>query len=127
MPITAPGAFTHRAGIHTNAVLHNPAAYEVLDPADFGLPRYVDLGSRFTGRHAVGHRAATMGLHLNREELSQLTLALRERADYGALNQEEVDAFIQQWYQENRQQSTTCPPDRVPATKLALLPNGQQV
>jgi len=100
MPITAPGAFTHRAGIHTKAVLHNPAAYEVLDPTDFGLPRHVDLGSRFTGRHAVEHHAATMGLHLNREELSQLTLALRERADHGALNQEEVDAFIQQWYHE---------------------------
>src|SRR5437868_11560237 len=76
MPITAPGAFTHRAGIHTKAVLHNPRAYEVLDPADFGLPRHVDLGSRFTGRHAVGHRATALGLSLSSEEVCQLTTAL---------------------------------------------------
>jgi len=102
MPITAPGAFTHRAGIHTKAVLHNPRAYEVLDPADFGLPRHVDLGSRFTGRHAVGHRATALGLSLSSEEVCQLTTALRTRAEDGALSQEEVDVFIRQWYQEQR-------------------------
>ncbi|HKV57012.1 MAG TPA: hypothetical protein VJO32_01975, partial [Ktedonobacteraceae bacterium] len=36
-PITAASAFTHRAGIHTKAVLRNPHAYEILDPGDFGL------------------------------------------------------------------------------------------
>src|SRR6266496_1409674 len=57
-PITARGAFTHRAGVHTKAVLQNPRSYEALDPTDFGLMRHIDVGSRFTGRHAVGHRAA---------------------------------------------------------------------
>src|SRR5205085_307071 len=32
-PITALSAFTHRAGIHTKAVLNNPRTYEVLNPA----------------------------------------------------------------------------------------------
>ena len=99
-PITAASAFTHRAGIHTKAVLRNPHAYEILDPGDFGLARYVDVGSRFTGRHAVGHRATTLGLCLSDAEVASLTQALRERAEQGALNQQEVDAFIQAWYQE---------------------------
>src|SRR5712691_2075228 len=43
-PITAASAFTHRAGIHTKAVLRNSRSYEVLDPNDFGLTRYVDVG-----------------------------------------------------------------------------------
>ncbi|HLQ11266.1 MAG TPA: hypothetical protein VK134_06670 [Ktedonobacteraceae bacterium] len=99
-PITAASAFTHRAGIHTKAVLRNPRSYEVLDPADFGLARRVDVGSRFTGRHAVGHRATTLGLCLSDREVSSLTQALRERTEQGSLNQEEVDAFIHAWYQE---------------------------
>src|ERR1700730_488398 len=37
MPITAPGAFTHKAGVHIKAVLRNPRSYEVLIPTDFGL------------------------------------------------------------------------------------------
>jgi homocitrate synthase len=101
-PITAPSAFTHRAGVHTKAVLQNPRSYEVLNPQDFGLARHVDLGSRLTGRYAVGHHAATLGLQLDNDEINQLTRALRERAESGALNQDEVDSFIHQWYQEQQ-------------------------
>lgn len=101
-PITAPAAFTHRAGVHTKAVLRNPRAYEALNPADFGLVRSVDAGSRFAGRHAVGHRATTLGLHLDDEEVGHLTQAIRGRAEGGSLNQDEVDSFIHAWYQERR-------------------------
>src|SRR5258707_4019294 len=100
MPITAPGAFTHRAGVHTKAVLRNPRSYEVLTPTDFGLMRHIDVGSRFTGRHAVEYRVATLGLRLSNDEILDLTQALKERADHGSLNQEEVDTFIRTWQQE---------------------------
>jgi homocitrate synthase len=99
-PITAPSAFTHRAGVHTKAVLRNPHAYEILNPGDFGLMRHVDVGSRFTGRHAVGNRAAILGLHLSENEVCYLTQALKERAEQGSLSQDEVDAFIHNWYEE---------------------------
>ncbi len=100
MPITAPGAFTHRAGVHTKAVLLNPRSYEVLTPSDFGLMRHIDVGSRLTGKYAVRDRAATLGLHLSNNEVCHLTQALKERAEYGSLNNEEVDEFIHSWYQE---------------------------
>jgi homocitrate synthase len=99
-PITAPSAFTHRAGVHTKAVLQNPKAYEVLNPRDFGLVRNVDVGSRYTGRYAVGHRASLLGLQLDGDKIAELTQALKARAEQGALTQEEVDAFITTWYQE---------------------------
>lgn len=97
MPITAPGAFTHRAGVHTRAVLHNPRAYEVLNPGDFGLDRCLDIGSRYTGRHAIGQRATALGLYLNSEEIMRLTNALKSRAETGALSLDEVDLFIKNW------------------------------
>ncbi len=100
LPITAPSAFTHRAGVHTKAVLRNPRSYEILNPGDFGLMRHVDVGSRFTGRYAVGHRAVTLGLHLSENEVCYLTQALKERAEQGPLDQEQVDAFIHTWYGE---------------------------
>ncbi len=100
IPITAPGAFTHKAGVHTRAVLRNPRAYEVLDPGDFGLMRQVVVGSHITGRHAVSHRAAALGLQLSHDEICHLTHALKERAEQGSLNSDEVDAFIHAWYRE---------------------------
>jgi homocitrate synthase len=99
-PITAPGAFTHRAGVHTKAVLRNPRAYEVLDPGDFGLARQIDAGSRYTGRYAVGHRAATLDLQLSSDQVAHLTQAIKTRAENGALSTHELDAFIHTWYQE---------------------------
>lgn len=102
MPITAPGAFTHRAGVHTRAVLRNPRAYEALDPNDFGLDRRLDIGSRYTGRHAVGQRARELGMCLNDEEIAQLTHALKTRAETGALSLVEVDTFIHAWYAQTR-------------------------
>ncbi len=99
-PITAPGAFTHRAGVHTKAVLQNPRAYEVLNPGDFGLERHVDVGSRYTGRCAVAHRATQLGLQLNGAGVIRLTQALKARAELGSLSLAEVDTFIVTWYQE---------------------------
>lgn len=102
MPITAPGAFTHRAGVHTRAVLRNPRAYEALNPNDFGLDRRLDIGSRYTGRHAVGQRATELGMHLSADEVSLLTVALKARAEAGALSLAEVDAFMRSWYVQQR-------------------------
>lgn len=102
MPITAPGAFTHRAGVHTRAVLRNPRAYEALDPGDFGLDRRLDIGSRYTGRHAVGQRALELGMHLNDEEIGELTGMLKARAEAGALSLAEVDTFMRTWYVQSR-------------------------
>jgi homocitrate synthase len=81
-------------------VLSNPRAYEILDPSDFGLSRSITVGSRITGRYAVGHRAASLGLELNNDEVIRLTQALKERSERGSLSQEEVDTFILNWYQE---------------------------
>lgn len=42
-------AFTHKAGIHAKAILNNPSTYEILKPEDFGLTRYVSIGSVIRG------------------------------------------------------------------------------
>ena len=46
-PITGFCAFTHKAGIHAKAILNNPSTYEIIDPADFGMERYIHCGSRY--------------------------------------------------------------------------------
>ncbi|EEY21292.1 homocitrate synthase [Verticillium alfalfae VaMs.102] len=47
--ITGFCAFTHKAGIHAKAILNNPSTYEIINPADFGMSRYVHFASRLTG------------------------------------------------------------------------------
>ncbi|WP_084542982.1 homocitrate synthase [Deinococcus murrayi] len=92
--ITGETAFTHKAGLHTNAVLREPRSYEALDPAVFGRERQVLAGSRLTGRHAVAHRAARLGVPLSPEQVRRLTAEVKAAADAGALTDDELDARI---------------------------------
>lgn len=92
--ITGSSAFTHKAGLHTNAVLREPRAYESIDPAAFGRERNILLGSRLTGRNAIAHRARSLGLELSGDDLHQLTQQIKASADQRLLADHEVDDLI---------------------------------
>jgi len=95
--ITGEFAFNHKAGIHTKAMLNNPSTYEIIDPADFGLVRTIDIGHKLTGRHAVAHRASTLGLHFGELELRDLTAEIKRLSDEGPLPLAEVDELLRRW------------------------------
>ena len=92
--ITSGTAFTHKAGLHTNAVLREPNAYEALDPETFGRSRELLLGHRLTGRNALAHRALWLGLTLDDEALLRATRDIKARADVRPLSDEEVDEVL---------------------------------
>jgi homocitrate synthase len=97
--VTAPTAFHHKAGMHIKAVLADPGAYEVLEPARFGRERSILVGHRLTGRHAIGHRATTLGVDLDDERLRGLTAEVKRRGDDGPLDGADLDALIVSWAQ----------------------------
>jgi homocitrate synthase len=92
--ITGQTAFTHKAGLHTNAVLRDPRAYEALDPQTFGRTRNVLLGHRLTGRNAIAHRARTLGVHVSDATLKEITQQIKALADEQPLTEAEVDALL---------------------------------
>ena len=92
--LTGDTAFHHKAGMHTNAVLNDPSSYEIFDPARFGRQRTVMTGHRLTGRHAIAHRASTLGLTLSDHELRVLTAEVKRRADAGPLSTDELDELL---------------------------------
>jgi homocitrate synthase len=92
--ITGQTAFTHKAGLHTNAVLRDPRAYEALDPQTFGRTRELLLGHRLTGRNAIAHRARLLGLELSDAAIAAITQQIKARADARPLSDAEVDALL---------------------------------
>jgi homocitrate synthase len=92
--ITGATAFTHKAGLHTNAVLREPRTYEAIDPGAFGRERDVLMGHRLTGRHALAHRAETLGLRLSDHALRATTARVKALADEAPLTQGEVDSLL---------------------------------
>jgi homocitrate synthase len=115
-PITSDSAFTHRAGVHTKAVLRMPGAYEALDPASFGLIRHIDTTSRQVGRHALHARAAALGITLDDDDARAVAAAVKRLADEGQVTQEAVDMLIRTFAQAEARAETVnriSPPDEI--------------
>lgn len=97
--ITGFCAFTHKAGIHAKAVLNNPSTYEALNPADFGLTRYIHIAHRLTGWNAVRHRADQLGLLLDDDQVKRITTKIKAMSDAASVDErpltlDDVDSLL---------------------------------
>jgi len=79
--ITGSSAFTHKAGVHSKAVMQNPEAYEVIDPTDFGVERHIAIAHRLTGWNAVKQRTEQLGLRLSDDQIKAATSYIKNLAD----------------------------------------------
>jgi homocitrate synthase len=95
--VTGITAFTHKAGIHAKAILNNPETYEILDPRDFGLTRYISIAHKLTGWNAVKDRAEQLGLSLSDEQIKMVTTHIKEMADIKPIDLEDVDELLHRW------------------------------
>src|SRR5258708_6066493 len=92
--ITGSTAFTHKAGIHTKAVLAAPETYESIRPEDFGLTRDVKIAHRLTGWNAVRSRSEQLGLSLTDSQIKQVTQRIKALADERPLDAKDVDNLL---------------------------------
>ena len=92
--ITGFSAFTHKAGIHAKAVLNNPSTYEILDPQDFGLSRYIHVAHRLTGWNAIASRSAQLQLELDDDEIKAITAEVKAMSDSKSMTLDEVDRML---------------------------------
>ncbi|MDD5544737.1 MAG: homocitrate synthase [Acidobacteriia bacterium] len=95
--ITGETSFTHKAGMHTKAVLLNPGCYEIINPLDFGLDRTISIGHRLTGRNAIQNRAQQLGLHFGDSELRAVTQEIKRLADEGPISPDRLDQILRGW------------------------------
>ncbi|KAJ6440670.1 glycoside hydrolase family 47 protein [Purpureocillium lavendulum] len=93
-PITGFCAFTHKAGIHAKAILNNPSTYEILNPEDFGLTRYVHFASRLTGWNAVKTRVGQLGLVMTDDQVKEVTAKIKALADVRPIAIDDADSII---------------------------------
>jgi len=98
--ITGITAFTHKAGIHAKAVLNRPETYEILDPLDFGLTRYISIAHRLTGWNAIKSRAEQLGLPLDDDQLKAVTQHIKALADEKPLSLADVDGLLRRWVED---------------------------
>jgi len=98
---SSDNAFHHGAGIHTNAILRNPGAYELFDLDDFGVSRSMEVGHRLIGKNIIAKISEEMGIKHTRDELLQITAELKALTDSRRHSEEEVRDYIRKWVVKN--------------------------
>lgn len=93
-PVTGFCSFTHKSGVHAKAILNNPTTYEIINPADFGLSRYVHFASRITGWNAIKSRANQLGVEMTDEQYKECTAKIKLLADIRPITVDDTDSII---------------------------------
>jgi len=107
-PITGFCAFTHKAGIHAKAILNNPSTYEIINPADFGMTRYVHFASRLTGWNAIKSRAQQLNIEMTDAQFKECTAKIKAMADVRPIAVDDADSIIRAFYR-NIKHGTDAP------------------
>ncbi|GMM29224.1 hypothetical protein DAMA08_019400 [Martiniozyma asiatica (nom. inval.)] len=101
-PITGFCAFTHKAGVHAKAILANPSTYEILNPQDFGLSRYIHFANRLTGWNAIKARVEQLNLDLTDDQIKTVTTQIKKMGDVRPLGIEDVDSIIKEFHSKEK-------------------------
>jgi 2-isopropylmalate synthase len=70
--IVGANAFAHSSGIHQDGFLKNAENYEIINPADVGVPSSSIILTARSGRAALKHRLTLLGYQPGKPELDQL-------------------------------------------------------
>ena len=80
--VTGKNAFRHSSGIHQDGVLKMRQTYEIMDPADIGIPAGSSIVlTKVSGSHGVRSRLADLGVHPTDEEFARIFEAFKDVAD----------------------------------------------
>jgi 2-isopropylmalate synthase len=86
--VVGKNAFRHSSGIHQDGILKMRETYEIMNPADIGVPTGSSIVlTKVSGRHGLRSRLDDLGVSLSPEEFERVYEAFKEVAD----RRDEVD------------------------------------
>lgn len=77
-PVVGLYAFTHKAGLHTRAVLKDPRTYEAFPPELVRRHREITI-DKYTGRDAVAARLREMNVPFEPDQLEEIVRIIKSR------------------------------------------------
>lgn len=92
--IVGDSAFTHKAGVHTKAVLSNPKTYECIIPEDFGITRKILIAHEMVGWNTIKYRAEEINLDISDDKIKSITKQIKEIASVRKITLDEIDRML---------------------------------
>jgi len=94
--IVGENAFAHEAGIHQDGVLKERSTYEIIDPAEVGVPSSKLVLGKHSGRHALRDRIVTLGYHVDEITLGRVYEAFKTLSDKKkSVYDEDIEALVE--------------------------------
>jgi 2-isopropylmalate synthase len=130
--IVGENAFAHESGIHQHGMLSHRETYEIMSPADIGVPASRLVLGKHSGRHALKERIEALGHSLTDEQLTQIferfkVLADKKKdvydADIEGLIDQELGSVTEIWHLEALQ--TTAGSTAMPTATVTLSRDGE--
>ena len=102
--IVGQNAFAHESGIHQDGVLKHRETYEIMDPADVGVPTSVLVLGKHSGRAAFRDRLGVLGVALADSRVEQAFTAFKKLADKKKeVYDEDIEAIVDDILEEGEQ------------------------
>jgi 2-isopropylmalate synthase len=93
--IVGENAFAHEAGIHQDGVLKLRETYEIMNPADIGIPANSLVLGKHSGRHAFKDRVTQLGYRLDEKQFESAFVKFKALADKKKeVFDEDIEAII---------------------------------
>jgi len=95
--VVGRNAFAHESGIHQDGILKERTTYEIMDPADVGVPESRLVLGKHSGRHALGKRLEHLGFNVDKSLLEAVYHRFTTLADdrKKGVSDEEILAIAQ--------------------------------
>lgn len=80
-PVLGSNAFAHSSGIHVDGVIKERTTYEIMDPAEIGVPKTKIILTARTGRNGLAHRLKELGFTMTPDQLENYYQKFLDVAD----------------------------------------------
>ena len=119
-PIVGVNAFAHSSGIHQDGILKDPETYQFVPPELAGAQGHRMVLTGRSGRRAMAHRAAAMGIPIAGPDLAAVYDAVVRAAEAaeGAVSDAQFEAIVRSVRHEG---APASPPPRSPAAPKAAV------
>ena len=102
--IVGENAFAHESGIHQHGMLANSKTYEIMNPAEIGVPANKLVLGKHSGRHALKQRIEALGYTLTSEQIDQAFERFKALADKKKeVFDEDIEAVIDEQIGKTRE------------------------
>tara|TARA_B100001250_G_scaffold411502_1_gene440315 strand:+ start:1666 stop:2793 length:1128 start_codon:yes stop_codon:yes gene_type:complete len=79
-PIVGKNAFTHKSGLHVQAVVKEPESYEAISPESVRRKRDFVI-DKYTGNSALNNKLVHLGISVTREELDTILIEIKSHPE----------------------------------------------